>query len=256
MAVGAQSDDLHSRAYLTAVDLGVGERTWLRLTAGQSLSPSARADVTANTLAIGVDRRIGKFGLILELENWGDSHSVESSDTTGSVYMQLNRFRIGYQSERRDIRIPVTTIGTNDRLAHRIVDVSGYSDSVYLRAQVVPRLHFNLRASKCGYSRNLRAIPRIDSLNLLSASTVTLANSFIDRFYSIGVEARIRRGLFSVGFSRDRSAIDGNRLTALDAAWLFPISQRIDLELNIGRGDSGLFPSSHYAGLLFLFYGG
>ena len=30
------------------------------------------------------------------------------------------------------------------------------------------------------YERNLNVLPRIDSLNLLSTSTLTLANSFLD----------------------------------------------------------------------------
>jgi hypothetical protein len=91
---------------------------------------------------------------------------------------------------------------------------------------------------------------------MLSTSTLTLANSFIDHERSIGAEREIGRTLFSMRFARDHSAIDGSKFETYDFAVLVPLGARVDLEVNVGSGRSELFGAGHYGGLLFLVYGG
>jgi hypothetical protein len=98
-------------------------------------------------------------------------------------------------------------------------------------------------------------LPRIQSINLLSTSTLTLANSFLDEQRYVAVEREIGSTLLNVRATTDRSAIDGSKFETLEAAVLFPLGGRVDLEVNVGNGRSELFDSGLYGGLLFLVYG-
>jgi len=60
----------------------------------------------------------------------------------------------------------------------------------------------------------------------------------------------------NVRAATDRSALDGSELETIEAAVLFPLGRRIDLEVNLGRGRSEFFDAGVYGGLLFLIYGG
>ena len=106
-----------------------------------------------------------------------------------------------------------------------------------------------------GGNIDLNLLPRISALNLLSTSTLTLANSFIDHERSIGVERELKRMLLNFSIATDRSAIDGSRFESFDAAVLIPLARRLDLEVNVGQGRSDLFDAGVYGGLLFLVYG-
>jgi hypothetical protein len=91
---------------------------------------------------------------------------------------------------------------------------------------------------------------------LLSASTLTLANSFLDHDRFIAVERELGQAtLLSVRLARDSSAIDGAELDTVEAAVLFPIGGRVDLEVNFGHGGSDFFEDGYYGGLAFLIYG-
>jgi hypothetical protein len=100
----------------------------------------------------------------------------------------------------------------------------------------------------------LNAIPRIESLNLLSASTLTLANSFVDQDRWLGVERRFGRVALNVRYATDISAIDDSEFETFDAGVLFPIGRRADLEFSIGHGRSEFFETGLYGGLFFLIY--
>ena len=59
----------------------------------------------------------------------------------------------------------------------------------------------------------------------------------------------------NVRVATDRSAIDDSKFETVEAAVLFPIGSRVDLEVNLGSGRSEFFDSGLYGGLLFLVYG-
>ena len=71
------------------------------------------------------------------------------------------------------------------------------------------QLYFGL--AEHDYERNLNVLPRIDSLNLLSTSTLTLANGFLDHERSVAVERELGRVLLNVRVATDRSAIDDSK---------------------------------------------
>ena len=73
----------------------------------------------------------------------------------------------------------------------------------------------------------------------------------------MGLEWRVRNNVINVGFSRDRAADEARSETnTITASVLFPISRRIDMEVNFGKVDSEIFENTLYGGLFFLIYGG
>lgn len=255
LGFGGQVDEDSNDSVLGTYSVGVGRSTWLSFAAGRSSSPADRADIEADTLLIGVDHGFEKVGFTLELEQWGDSGALETQDLAGSVYFDRERWRIAFGYETRDIEIPFTITGPLGRPLLREVDVSADSYSLDVRAALGERWNLYLGLAEYDYARNLNALPRIDSLNLLSTSTLTLANSFIDHERSLAVEREFGRVSLNVRFATDRSAIDNSKFETVDAAVVFPVGGRFDLEVNVGRGRSQFFDAGLYGGLLFVIYG-
>jgi hypothetical protein len=255
LGLGAQVDEDDGDSLLGTLFVGVGARTWLTFAAGRSSSPADRADIEANALSIGVDHRFDQLGFTLDAERWGDAGALETEDLGGSVYFERERWRIGFGYASRDIEIPFTLTGPLGGTVRRTADVSADSKSVDARVALGERWQLYLAFTEHDYERNLNLLPRIESLSLLSASTLTLANSFLDHERSLAVERELGRTLLNVRIATDRSAIDDSKLETMEAAVLFPIGNRVDLEVNLGRGRSDFFDAGLYGGLLFLIYG-
>jgi hypothetical protein len=232
---------------------GVRPTTWLSFSTGRSTSADDFADVAAETLVDTVDHRFDTVGFNLGFERWGDPAALETTDLLGSVYFVRERWRLALGYENRDIEIPFTLSGPLGNTLHRTAEVAADSYRVDLRLSVAQNWRLFLGAAEYDYERNLSVLPRIDRLNLLSASTLTLANSFIDDQRSLGFENDLGRTLLNVRFATDRSAIDGSKFETVDVALLMPIGLRMDLEVNLGRGRSE-FGSGSYAGLMLLIY--
>lgn len=256
LALGAQADEADSDSLFGTVFAAVGPRTWLTFAAGRSSSPADRADVEASALSLGIDQRFDGVGFTLQAERWGDAGVLETEELGGSVYIDRDRWRIGVGYDARDIEIPFTVTGPLGGVQRRTADVSAASISIDARIALGERWQLYAALTEHDYERDLALLPRIERLNLLSASTLTLANSFLSRERSLAVERELGAALLNVRVATDRSAIDGSKLDTVEAAVLFPLSRRIDLEVNLGRGRSDLFDPGLYGGVLFLFYGG
>ena len=242
LGLGAQADEDEGESLLGTLYVGVGSRTWLTFVAGQSSSPADRADIEADTLVLGVDHRFDKVGFTLESRAMGRPGALETEDLAGSVYFDRDRWRIGFGYEARDIEIPFTLTGPLGGHVHRDAHVS--ADSVGLNARVALgerwQLYFGL--AEHDYDRDLDVLPRIASLNLLSTSTLTLANSFLDHERYVAVERELGRA--SAERARHRPIVP--RSTARSSRRskrrvLFPIGNRVDLEVNLGNGRSAVF---------------
>lgn len=255
LGVGAQVDEDESDSLLGTLYVGVGTSTWLTFVAGKSSSPADRAGIEADTLAIGVDHRFENVGFTLEAERWGDSGALETQDLRGSVYFDRDSWRIGFGYETRDIEIPFTVTGPLGGTLRREAQISGDSVSVDARVALAERWQLYLGLAEHDYERNLNQLPRIATLNLLSTSTLTLANSFLDRERYVAVERRFGEVSLNVRLTTDRSAIDGSKFDTREAAVLLPIGSRVDLEINVGSGRSEFFDAGVYGGVLFLIYG-
>lgn len=255
LGLGAQADEDENDSVLGTLYVGVGDRTWLNFAAGRSTSPAERADIQADILSIGVDHRFEDVGFTLAAEQWGDSGVLETQDWAGSVYFDRDRWRIGFGYEARDIEIPVTVTGPLGNTFQRTVAVGADRLSFDVRIGLGESWQLYGGFAEHDYERNLNVLPRIATLNLLSTSTLTLANSFLDHERYVAVEREFGVVSLNVRVATDRSAIDDSKFDSVDAAVLFPIGSRVDLEVNLGNGRSDFFDAGAYGGLLFLIYG-
>lgn len=255
LGLGAQVDEEESDSLLGTLYVGVGSSTWLTFVAGQSSSPADRADIDADTLAIGVDHKFEHVGFTVEAERWGDSDALETKDFSGSVYFDRERWRIGFGYQTRDIEIPFTATGPLGGTVRRSQQVSADSLSVDARFALAERWQVYLGLAEHDYERDLNVLPRVANLNLLSTSTLTLANSFLDHERYVAVDREFGQVSLNVRLATDRSAIDDSKFDTLEAAVSFPIGDRVDLEVNLGNGKSDIFDAGLYAGLRFLIYG-
>jgi hypothetical protein len=256
LGINTQADEHDARSLHATSYVGVGARTWLTFAAGKSSSPLESTDIDASTLLVGVDHRFDKVGFTLEAERWGDSGELETTDVAGTVYFDRDRWRIGFGYEHRDIEIPFTVTGPLGGTFSRTVGLTAGGLSFDANVALAERWRLYVGLEEFDYERNLAVLPRIASLNWLSASTLTLANSFLDHDRFIAVERELGEAtLLSLRLARDSSAIDGAELDTIEAAVLFPIGGRVDLEVNIGHGGSDFFQDGYYGGLSFLIYG-
>jgi len=256
LTLGAQADEHGANSALGTFNVRAGTRTWLTLVSGTSESPSDRADIEADALAIALDHRFDKVGFALEAERWGDSGSLETQDLSASVYFDRERWRVGFGYEQRDIEIPFTVTGPLGNTFRRTVDIGADGISFTARVSLAERWRMYLGLKEYDYERNLAVLPRIASLNWLSASTLTLANSFVDYDRWLSVERTFgRASLLNVRVATDRSAIDDSKLDTIEGSVLFPVGRRLDLEVSLGNGRSDFFDAGVYGGLLLVIYG-
>jgi hypothetical protein len=255
VGVAGQIDNESSDAASISLNVGWRARTWLAASAGRSRSPADRADVVADVVSARVDHRFGLLGVAFDAERWGDPSSLESTDVGASIYVQTERARVGLRSERRHIDIAYTITGPLGRVLDRQASVDADSVELTFVVQATDRWQLHIDAVNYDYSRNVALLPRAQELNLLSSSALTLASSLLERKLAIGLEWEAGEQVVSFGFSRDESAVDGGRVSSFDAAVLFPVARRMDVELSVGHSRSDLFDSALYGGVLLLIYG-
>lgn len=256
LGVGTQLDEADSHSVLASLNWAVADETWLTFGAGSVQSPAERADVSARTLVVGIDHRFGWLGVNFEVERWGDPGALESADRLGALYVQGDRFRLAYERIERDIDIELSFTGPLGRTVRRTVGLDARGNGLRLSLELADRWRAYAGHVDYRYTRDLRVLPRIDALNLLSASALTLAHSFIEQESTFGVEWSSDGPVVNLSYTRDRSAVDGTALESLDGAVLLLVAPRIDLELNLGRSASSLAQDGWYGGVLVLIYGG
>jgi hypothetical protein len=256
VGLAAQTDEDSSSSIMTSFNLELAEQTWFFAAAGRSSTPENRSDVQADTLELGIEHEFGPVGLSFRAENWGDTGNLTSKDWAGSLFFGNERYRVALEHLHRDIDIDFAVTGPLGDTIYRRAGVDADGAGVALRFSPAPRWQLFASWTKYEYSRRLSLLPRVADLDLLSASTITLANSFSAEYASLGLERSFGSRLLTIDMNRDRSEIDGARFETINAAFLFPVSYRIDIEFNLGRSDSERYDSGLYGGLMLMIYGG
>src|SRR5262245_61227986 len=123
LGLNAHADEHDAHSLSASSCIGVGSRTGLTIAAGKSSSPLESTDIEASTLLLGMDHRFDKVGFTLEAERWGDSGELETTDFSGSVYFDRDRWRIGFGYEHRSIEIPFEVTGPLGRTFSRTVEL-------------------------------------------------------------------------------------------------------------------------------------
>jgi len=256
LGVGLQADEQSTEGLFGTFGYGATDRTWLSVSAGRSRSPADRAATSASTLRAEIDRRIGDFGFTAAVQRFGDPDALETDDVAAGGYFRRGDLRVGLTLERRDISIPFTIVGPLGRPFEREAELDADGVALDLRFAIGLRWSLAAHAAELDYERELAIVPRIERLDLLGDSALTLAYGFVDMERSLVAERELGRKLLTLAASRDRSAVDGASYRAYEAAMLFPAAGRLDVELSVGHGRSNASAVGWYAGLLFLVYGG
>lgn len=256
LGVGLQADAQSTEGLFGTFGYGAADRTWLSLSAGRSRSPADRAAVSASTLRAEIDHGIGDFGFNVALQRFGDADALESDDVEAGGYFRRGGLRVGLTLERRDIAIPFTILSPGGRALAREAELDADGVALDLRFAVGALWSLAAHAADYDYERDLAIVPRIERLDLLGTSALTLAYGFVEMERSLVAEREIGRKLLTLAASRDRSAVDGESYRAYEAAVLLPAAGRLDVELSVGHGRSAVSEAGWYAGVLFLVYGG
>lgn len=257
LILSAVQDEESYESLFASFNLAIQEDTWLSLTGGSSRAPSTEQSVRASLFELGIDHDFGPLGLGLSAEQWGDSDNLESKDLRAEMFFRRDRFRLALVHESRDIDIFFSGFGAAP-VATDLRKVGIDADGIGLnwRVRLAPDWQTYGSWMDYDYPRGVRLIPRADRLNLLSTSTVTLANSFIEEYRTFGLEHSLGLKLINVDFGQDRSSIDGEKLRSISASILWPVAARMDLEFRLGSSRASRFGSTLYGGLTLLIYGG
>lgn len=256
LSAAAQVDDDGSSGYGLGLDWGVTETTWLSFYGGLSHSPDDRADVTTRTLVAGLDQRLGPMGFTLGLESWGEPDEVESRDVTGSLYLRGDRYRLALKGERRDIDVTFTLTGPEGEQLRRTADLTADGFGASFSVALSERWRLSADGMGYDYSRDLSLLPRLQTFDFLASSVLTLSNSFIDSEWGVALDYQLGEPAFSVQWRRDRSAVDLSELTSVSLGALFPVADRLDLEISLGVSDSDELDAALFGGVYLFFYGG
>jgi hypothetical protein len=256
VGLGVQADVEGSSSVVASFDIAATETTWLRASGSFGQSPNSRGDIQTTTASVGVDQSFGPVGLTLDLQQWGDPDLVESTDVKASFYFRNDDVSVAVLGERRNIDLTFSVTGLGGQVFSRSADFDADGWGLRLSAKPNDRWRVYARGRKYDYSVNLSALPRIQVVDFLFSSTLTLANSLVDFETSFGVERSFGERSVSLNYGRDRSAVDQTFLESMDLGVLFPVGKRVDLELSFGFSDSDDFGSEAFGGFYIYIYGG
>lgn len=252
VGLGAEGDSADGRAITAIGDFGVGERTWLSLTANSGETDGLVRDNKTVYFGAGLDHWFKPVGIRIGASYWGNSDILDSNDLQTSVYVRGNSGSISLEYEKRDFKFRLQS----DALRGRTAEFSADGWGIRTRVALGDRLNFTLGGMKYDYSRNLRLQPDINVLAYLSSSRLSMINSLIDHRFNGGLEFEF--GLRSVDFTVGnwQLAVDGSTVDSYSLGFLTPISDRVDMEMRVAFDDSETFGSTTAISVHLFYFGG
>jgi hypothetical protein len=252
VGVGAEGDSADGRAITAFGDFGVGEKTWLSVTAMSGKTDGLIRSNETLYAGAGLDHWFKPFGIRFGASYWGNSDILDSRDLQSSLYVRGNAGSISLEHDRRDFKFRLQS----DALRGRTAEFS--ADGWGLRARVAlgDRLNFTLGGMTYDYSRNLRLQPDIDALAYLSSSRLSMINSLIDHRFSGGFELEFGLRSVDVTAGNWQLAVDGSVVDSYSIGFLTPISDRVDMEMRLAFDDSETFGRTTAVSVHLYYFGG
>ena len=255
-------------------DWSIGDVSRIRLSGGIADSPTDLADTTTYNGQLGADWGFKPLGFGLAYDYWGDGESVDAHAGIGSLYFHNETSRLGLSFERRRIEIrfdvPVLARALFDET--QVVNATGWGvngsyvfQRINVRAQVKD-YRYDTPIGELGTRIDLSRVPpgllaavvqrlneRLLRFRSLNASPLTLANSFLDRSISAGMDAIFGDRSLSFDVAHERAASDGLVLNTVTIGWLTPL-RSADIEYRVGVSDADGYGTAVFAGISFWFY--
>ena len=252
---GVQLDDDGTTDVLLGLDYAAGERTWLSFYGGYTDASDDQVDVQFRTALFAIDHRFGKVGVTGAVEFWGDPDELDSTDLRGQLYFQNGGFRAAVISERRNIDVTARGMDLQDRPFERVNRFNADAIGGSLRYSGE---RFTLYGSHLDYdydfSRLVDSVVDLIILRFVSESALTLANSFVDDSTTAGLDIEFANNIFNLEYSTYTGAVDKLDTYSFSSAMLFPVADRVDLEVRVGVSDSENLDSSFFGGITFFVY--
>ena len=254
VAGGVQGDSADGIAVVLLGDVAVGEQTWLSAgVARSSVDLNVRDELQTWYGDLGLDHFFDPAGVRLGVAYWGDSGLLDSTDLRAALYFRGNRGYLSFDYEFRDFELELPEF---DFLRRRQVNFDANGFGLGARLDLSDNVDLRFRGMSYDYSVNLRFDPDRDLVNLISVTRLSLLNTLVDYRASLGlgIDVGLKRLEFEV--AQWEGAVAGSRTNSYSVRFLTPISERNDIEFELGYDDSENYGEVTVFSVLLYFYGG
>lgn len=253
LGAGAESDSDGSLSGALVGGVGFTEKTWLSAGYSQSsVDLISGRELDTKYADIELDHHFDPIGIRIGAAYWGDADVLESDDLRVAGYFRNDSATIAVEYEKRDFDF---IIPSTDFLTSRRVQFDADGIGLSLRFKTSENTSLSLRGTKYDYSVPFRPIENVDAARLLSVTRLSLVNSLVDHRASVSFS--IDQGLknWDINLSTWENILDRSRTRSLTVRYLFPMTDRTDLELGVGYDDSELYGGVTFFSLYLFFYG-
>lgn len=250
---GGEADTAGGRALSVFADLGIGEKTWLTGALATTLTGGAFGGLDTIYVDGGIDHWFGPLGVRLGAAYWGDDEILDSADLRGAAYFRNDAFSLALNLERRDFDFTFAPLPLADT---RTVEFSANGFGLTTRLRMGKAADLYAGGMRYDFSRDINLQPRIELLNILSTSRLSLMNSLIDYRYNAGVEFHF--GLQSIDFRFEtwQTAVDQGLVRSIATGLLTPVGERTDMEFRLAYDDSENFGRTVSFAVYLYYFGG
>ena len=250
---GAEGDSQGGLSAALVASVGLAEETWLSSSVARSaVELESGRDLESLYADLELDHFFDPVGVRVAVAYWGDPDVLESNDWRASGYFRNDTvtFSADYEYRDFDFRIPPTDFFPGRRITF---DADGLGLSARFRTS--ENTSIRVRGMKYDYSVDFRPTDRDNAARLLSVSRLSLINSLVDHRASIALS--IDQGLnnWTIDVATWESIFTGSRTKSYTVRYVFPMSDRTDLELGAGYDDSELYGDVSFFSLYLYFYG-
>jgi hypothetical protein len=249
---GAEGDSADGRAISAFGDFGVGDDSWLSITAISARTDGIIKNNDTLYADVGIDHWFEPVGFRLGASYWGNPDILDSRDLRASIYLRGEPGSISLDYEKRNFEFDLQS----DLLRGRTAEFSADGWGLSTRLALGERVSFLLGGITYDYSRNIRLQQDIDALTFLSSSRLSMVNSLIDYRFNVGCEFRFGLKSIDVTAGRWQTAIDGSTVDSYSLGYLSPVSDRIDVEIRLAFDDSETFGRSTALSFHLYYFGG
>ncbi len=253
LGAGVSADDADGIAVIAIGDLSVAEHTWLSGSVGRTnVELSPRRTLKTWYTDIGIDHFWSPAGARLGVAYWGDPSLLDSVDVVASIYTRGEAGMISVDGEHRELELELPPI---DILPRALIPFKANGLGLSGRLNLSSRWNLRFAGKSYEYNVNLRSEDAARLINLLSVSRLSLLSSLIDWRVSAGIGVDVGSKRWELDAAKWRSAVDGGDNRSITLSFLTPMTDRTDLEINLGYDDSDLYGQVTVLNLFIYFYG-
>ncbi|NIL94616.1 MAG: hypothetical protein GTO71_09280 [Woeseiaceae bacterium] len=250
---GAEGDSDGGVSAALVGSVGLGKDTWLSAgVAKSSVELESGRKLESLYADLELDHFFDPVGIRVGVAYWGDPDVLESNDWRASGYFRNAVVSISADYEYRDFDL---TIPRTDFFPGRQITFDADGIGLTARFQTSENTNLRLRGIKYDYSVSFRPTDSLEAARLLSVTRLSLVNSLVDHRASISLSIDHGLNNWTLDASTWESIFTGSRTKSYTVRYLFPLSQRTDLELGAGYDDSELYGDVSFFSFYLFFYG-